>query len=64
MKRLWGDEQGQALVEYILILSAVVLVIGIFARGMRQTIVGVWKRWNLEIAAPCPGCKAPGFEGN
>lgn len=59
LEDLIREEDGQAVLEYILMLSIAVLVIGSFATGLRKVLVQIWERMAQDIAAPCPGCPPP-----
>lgn len=52
-------EDGQVIVEYILMLAVAATLLGLMARGFRTTIFKVWETWTQEIAAPCPDCRKP-----
>lgn len=56
MKGFLGDEQGQAIVEYVLALSIAIAIVVILARGFRTTLIGVWNALGRDVAAACPGC--------
>jgi len=50
------EESGQAILEYVIMLSMAVGVVILIAVGFRRSIFHVWKGFNREIAAACPGC--------
>jgi hypothetical protein len=54
---LRSSEDGQVLLEYILMLSlCLALLIGI-QTSFRGTIFKVWKQFAVEVSAACPkGC--------
>jgi|GEM_PF-974708 len=56
---LLRDQKGQAVVEYILMLSLVVTFVGLLAKGFRAPLRGLWHLFAKEVAAPCPGCPSP-----
>jgi Flp pilus assembly pilin Flp len=53
---LAGDEGGQAVVEYILMLAVALTIVITISQGMRGSLLGFWKTLSREIAAACPGC--------
>lgn len=59
LHQLLKAEDGQAMLEYILMLSVAVIVIGAFASGLRKVLIEIWERMAQDIAAPCPGCPPP-----
>jgi Flp pilus assembly pilin Flp len=58
-KNLFRDEQGQAIVEYILMLAMVISVVAIIATSFRKSIRLIWLQLTKEIAAGCPDCAPP-----
>ncbi|MGE0615198.1 MAG: hypothetical protein AB7P04_06130 [Bacteriovoracia bacterium] len=50
---------GQALIEYILMLSAALLIVGLVNQGFYKIRNYLWRKITCEVAAPCPGCEAP-----
>jgi Flp pilus assembly pilin Flp len=53
-----GDEEGQAVIEYILMLSVVVGMVSMIGFGFRKTLFKLWGSFTRDIAAGCPGCPA------
>ena len=53
---LWDDEEGQAVVEYILMILMAVSVVTIIGVGFRKTLFKLWTLFAQEISAGCPGC--------
>jgi predicted membrane protein len=51
-----SGESGQAILEYVLMMSMAVGVVIIIGVGFRRSIFHVWKGFTREIAAACPGC--------
>jgi hypothetical protein len=47
-------EQGQAVVEYILMLVLAVSIVTILAYGFRKSIMSLWVTLSREVAAACP----------
>lgn len=52
------DDAGQAVLEYVLMLSLAVGVVVIIAVGFRRSIFHVWKGFARDVAAACPACPA------
>lgn len=50
------DENGQAVVDYVLTLTVVVTIVGIIATGFRRSLFKIWEIFSKEISAACPGC--------
>lgn len=50
------NDEGQAVVEYILMLVVTVSVVSIIGLGFRKTLFKLWSTFSREIAAACPGC--------
>lgn len=53
-----GDEQGQAILEYVLSIVLAIAVVGILAGAFRASVVKLWVMMSREISAACPGCPA------
>jgi hypothetical protein len=51
-------ESGQAVLEYVLMLSMAVGVVVLIAVGFRRSIFHVWKGFTRDVAAACPACPA------
>ena len=51
-------EEGQAIIEYILLLSIILSLSGLMISGIHSTRDKMWKRFLCEISAACPTCKA------
>jgi Flp pilus assembly pilin Flp len=50
------DEDGQAVVEYLLVVSITITVTGMLAMGLRKTLFALWSTFAKDIVAACPGC--------
>jgi Flp pilus assembly pilin Flp len=50
------DDQGQAVVEYILMISMALSVVTIIGVGFRKSLFKLWTLFAQEISAACPGC--------
>ena len=51
-------ESGQAIVEYILLLSIIMSMTGLMIAGVRSNRDKMWKRVLCEVSAACPDCKS------
>jgi Flp pilus assembly pilin Flp len=49
-------EEGQAVIEYILMLVVTITIVSIIGIGFRKTLFRLWGKLTQEIAAACPGC--------
>ncbi|MGK5088197.1 hypothetical protein WDW86_11615 [Bdellovibrionota bacterium FG-2] len=56
MRNFFCDEQGQAVVEYVLAVLFAVSVVGIIATTFRKSILGLWQFIAKDVSAACPGC--------
>lgn len=56
VSRFARDEEGQAVVEYLLMVSVTVVAAGILGFGFRKTLFKLWGIFAEEISAACPGC--------
>jgi Flp pilus assembly pilin Flp len=56
MRKLFRDESGQAMVEYIIGLVMAVAFVSALAIGFRRITKGMWLKLTHEIAAACPSC--------
>jgi Flp pilus assembly pilin Flp len=54
-----GNESGQALIEYVLLIALTISLVTIMATGLRRSVFTLWGFYTKSIAAPCPGCPAP-----
>jgi Flp pilus assembly pilin Flp len=48
------NEEGQAVVEYILMLVLVVSIVGIIAVSFKRSILVMWGSFTQDVAAACP----------
>jgi hypothetical protein len=53
--------QGQALVEYLLMLSVAITLVVIIQQGLKTSVFHLWKSFTCDIVAACPGCP---YNGN
>jgi Flp pilus assembly pilin Flp len=60
LEKFIRNEDGQAVVEYVLLLVAVVSVIGVLKTGIRKITAMFWLFMARRIAAPCPACTPSG----
>ena len=62
--RLWArfrdDEGGQAIVEYLLMLSIVTATFMVVFGRFQGALFGLWKSVIRDVRAPCPGCSPSG----
>ena len=58
LQAMLREDDGQAIVEYVLALSIVMFLVTIMATGLRNSLLKLWVSYSKQIAAPCPGCKA------
>jgi hypothetical protein len=52
------NQQGQAVLEYMLMLSVALAVVTTISIGFKKSLFTIWGIFSQEIAAPCPGCPA------
>lgn len=55
----YSSRQGQAIIEYVLLLAIILSISGLLYSGVAQTRDKMWKRIICNVSAPCPGCTAP-----
>lgn len=51
-----SDEDGQAIIEYLLMLMVSVSVVAGLATALRKIVLFLWQGMTCDIAAACPGC--------
>jgi|GEM_PF-3193300 len=51
--------QGQAIIEYVLLLSIILSMAGILIGGVRSSRDKLWKKMICEVSAACPDCHSP-----
>jgi Flp pilus assembly pilin Flp len=51
IRSFWGDEQGQDLVEYTLLLAFVALASAAIFIGAGGSVSGIWSTSNSQLAA-------------
>jgi Flp pilus assembly pilin Flp len=49
LRRFWGDEQGQDLIEYTLLLAFVALASAALFLGAGGTIKNIWTKSNTQL---------------
>jgi Flp pilus assembly pilin Flp len=54
MRKLLKDQEGQAIVEYVLMLTAVISLVAMLGAGFRKTVFSFWKMVKVEVSAGCP----------
>lgn len=55
---LASNDEGQAVIEYVLMVSVTVAATGALAFGLRKTLFAIWQTFAKDITAACPGCPA------
>jgi len=50
------EKEGQALVEYILMLVMGISLVIMFNNSFRTTVASIWNFYIRQISAACPGC--------
>lgn len=56
--RFFHDESGQAIIEFMLLLLAVIVLIGTLKTSLKMLTAKLWSALARKIAAPCPACDA------
>jgi len=56
MGRLAKDEEGQAFVEYMLMILVALGIVTAIAQGFRGSIMKFWRQMAKEVSAACPTC--------
>jgi hypothetical protein len=51
------NKEGQAVVEYLLNVVAIILFVFILKTGLSRSLFKVWETMTKEIAAGCVGCE-------
>ena len=51
IRTFWGDEQGQDLIEYTLLLAFVALASAAIFIGAGGSVSGIWSTTNSQLAA-------------
>jgi Flp pilus assembly pilin Flp len=57
-KAIIRNQQGQAVLEYMLMLSVALAVVTTISIGFKKSLFTIWGIFSKEISAPCPGCAA------
>ena len=50
------EEDGQAVVEYVLMVVFALGLVALIATGFRKTILKLWIFYIRQVSAACPGC--------
>jgi hypothetical protein len=53
-----SNESGQAVIEYVMLLSIILSMAGLLSYGVTKTRDGLWKMIICQVSAPCPACAA------
>jgi hypothetical protein len=56
--KLKSAQSGQAIIEYILLLSIIITVSGLILGSVRSSRDKLWKMMICQVSAACPTCKA------
>ena len=59
VNRWVAEENGQAIVEYILMLSLAISLIGALGFAFQKIIAYLWQVYTREVTALCPNCPPP-----
>lgn len=51
LRNLWGDEGGQDLIEYTLLMAFVALASAALFLGVGGNITGIWTSTNTQLSA-------------
>jgi hypothetical protein len=57
MGKVLNNNQGQAVLEYILMLLVALGVVTTISIGFKQSLFSIWGLFSREISAPCPACQ-------
>ena len=49
---------GQAIIEYVLLLSMIISMTSLMIAGVRSNRDKMWKRILCEVSAACPDCQS------
>lgn len=55
---LIGSESGQAIIEYVILLTIIMSITGLFVGAVRTTRDKMWKQMICDISAACPDCQS------
>ncbi|MEK6706873.1 MAG: hypothetical protein AABZ06_13905 [Bdellovibrionota bacterium] len=58
MKKFFSNDDGQAVVEYILTILLVIAVFTTLHLGFKKWLFSAWVPITREVTAACPGCPA------
>ena len=58
MKQFFQDEEGQAVVEYVLGITTAVMIVAIVSLGIKRSLLNLWSVMTKQIATPCPTCRS------
>ncbi len=53
-----NSRSGQALIEYILLLSIILSITGLIVAGVKTTRDKMWKQMICDISAACETCRS------
>lgn len=52
-------KQGQAVLEYILLVVMISVTVAVVIRNTNRTIYTFWTGLANQVARPCPDCQSP-----
>ncbi len=58
MRKTKTSQEGQAVVEYVLMLLMGVFLVTILTGGFKRVLYTSWTRIAKEVSAGCPTCQA------
>ncbi|MBS1959753.1 MAG: hypothetical protein JST80_09800 [Bdellovibrionales bacterium] len=53
------SESGQAIIEYVILLTIILTITGLFVAAVRSSRDKMWKQMICDISAACPDCHSP-----
>jgi uncharacterized protein (UPF0333 family) len=53
------DQKGQAVLEYLLMISVAITMVIVINTGFRRIVNFIWQQVSCEVAAACPDCPPP-----
>lgn len=60
-RRSFRKQEGQVLVEYLLMLSLAVALLVTVQLSFKRSVFSIWKKFSAEVSAACPkGCLPDG----
>lgn len=53
-----SKQSGQAIIEYIILLTIILSMTGLFVASVRSSRDSMWKQMICDVSAACPDCKS------